>query len=178
MAQKASKTLAARNTTVLLRTHLITLALHILLTLSYYLFNRQRSILTYFLLTTPSLTIEFFLERLGRPTYNSADGSMRSPGKDLAEKGLTEYMWDVLYWTWGCMGAVCVFGDRAWWLWVAVPVYSIWLAVSTFRGMTGGGGFPGMGGGAGAGDGEGDGGYAESKRQKKLEKRGQRVQYR
>jgi len=78
-------------------------------------------------------------------------------------------MWDVLYWTWGCMGAVCIFGDRAWWLWIVVPLYSAWLAWTTFMGMKRG--LAGMGG---AGDAAG-----ESKRQKKLEKRGgQRVQYR
>lgn len=70
------------------------------------------------------------------------------------------------------MGAVCVFGDRAWWLWIVVPLYSIWLAWTTFMGMKSG--LAGMGGA-----GEADGMVAESKRQKKLEKRGgQRVQYR
>lgn len=70
---------------------------------------------------------------------------------------------------------VCIFGDMAWWMWVAVPLYSVWLAWSTFRGVSGG--FPGMGGGGMPG--EADGGATESKRQKKLEKRGgQRVQYR
>lgn len=87
---------------------------------------------------------------------------------------MTEYMWDVLYWTWGCMGAVCLFGDRAWWLWIVVPLYSMWLAYTTFMGMRSG--F--MGGGEG-GDGSEQGPAGESKRQKKLEKRGgQRVQYR
>ena len=81
-------------------------------------------------------------------------------------------MWDVLYWTWGCMGAVCVFGDRAWWLWIIVPLYSVWLAYTTFMGMRSG--LAGMGGSE-----AGDGPTGESKRQKKMEKRGgQRVQYR
>lgn len=90
----------------------------------------------------------------------------------MGASGLTEYMWDVLYWTWGCMGAVCVFGDRAWWLWVVVPLYSVWLAYTTLTGMRSG--LAGMGGGA-----PGDEHVGESKRQKKMEKRGgQRVQYR
>lgn len=71
---------------------------------------------------------------------------------------------------------VCIFGDRAWWLWVVVPLYSVWLAWSTFRGVAGG--FPGMGGGSTPEEADA-GGAAESKRQKKLEKRGgQRMQYR
>lgn len=56
-----------------------------------------------------------------------------------------------------------------------MPVYSVWLAYSTFMGMKSG--LAGMGG-AGAGQEQG-GGAAESKRQKKMEKRGARgVQYR
>ncbi|PGH13392.1 hypothetical protein AJ79_03671 [Helicocarpus griseus UAMH5409] len=181
MAQKAAKTLAARNTSLLRRTHLTTLTLHLLYLLLHFLFNRPRSLTPYLLLTTPTLAIEFYLEKLGRPRYNSgADGgSLRSAGEDLDAKGLTEYLWDVLYWTWGCMGAVCLFGDRAWWLWAVVPAYSAWLGYSTVMGVRKGGlaglgGMGGMGGEAGA-TGEG----AESKRQKKMEKRGgQRVRYR
>lgn len=70
------------------------------------------------------------------------------------------------------MGAVCVFGDRAWWLWVVVPLYSVWLAYTTIMGMKSG--LAGMGGGGGGDDVP----VGESKRQKKMEKRGQRVQYR
>ncbi|CAK46168.1 hypothetical protein CBS63078_9991 [Aspergillus niger] len=176
MAQKAAKTLAARNASLLTRTHLISFALHFLFLALHWLFNRPRSLTPYFTLACPTLIIEFYLERLGRPVYNPADGSLRSPGEDLGAAGLTEYMWDVLYWTWGCIGAACLFGDRAWWLWIVVPVYSVWLAYSTFMGMKSG--LAGMGG-AGAGAGQEQGGAAESKRQKKMEKRGARgVQYR
>ena len=70
------------------------------------------------------------------------------------------------------MGAVCIFGDRAWWLWVVVPLYSIWLAYTTFMGVKQG--FPGMGAAA-----DNEGPVQESKRQKKMEKRGgQRMKYR
>ncbi|BCS26357.1 SND2/TMEM208 family protein [Aspergillus puulaauensis] len=177
MAQKASKTLAARNTSVLLRTHLITLALHALHLTLHFTFNRPRALKPYYLLALPTLVIEFYLDRIGRPTY-SADGALRSPGEDLGAAGLTEFMWDILYWTWGCIGATCVFGGRAWWLWIVVPLYSVYLAYSTFTGMKSG--LSGFGGGGGAGgDGEGAGTGAESKRQRKMEKRGgQRMQYR
>lgn len=90
----------------------------------------------------------------------------------MSAAGLTEYMWDVLYWTWGCIGAACLFNDRAWWLWIVVPLYSVWLAYSTFMGMKSG--LSGMGG-AGAGE---EAPAVESKRQKKMEKRGNRMQYR
>jgi hypothetical protein len=82
-------------------------------------------------------------------------------------------MWDVLYWTWLCVAAVAVFGDRAWWLWGVVPAYSVYLAVTTYTGMRSGvGGL--MGGGA-----EGEGAGGQSKRQAKMEKRGgQKMVYR
>lgn len=69
------------------------------------------------------------------------------------------------------MGAVCVFNDRAWWLWIIVPLYSVWLAYTTIMGMRSG--LAGMG--SGGGD---NAPVGESKRQKKMEKRGQRVQHR
>lgn len=95
----------------------------------------------------------------------------------MGATGLTEYMWDILYWTWGCLAAVCLFGDRAWWLWIVVPLYSVWLAYTTFMGVKSG--FGGMGGGDGDGSSQAAATGGESKRQKKLEKRGgQRMQYR
>ena len=150
----------------------MTLALHSTFLLLHWFFNRPRSLKPYLGLACPTLAIEFYLERLGRPRYNAADGSLRTPGEDMGASGLTEYMWDILYWTWGCIGAACVFGDRAWWLWVIVPLYSVWLVYTTLTGMKSG--LAGMGGSA-----SGDEPMGGSKRQKKKEKRGgQRVQYR
>lgn len=78
------------------------------------------------------------------------------------------------------MGAVCVFGDKGWWLWVVIPLYSGWLAWTTVMGMKSG--LAGLGGAAAGGVAPGNDAAtsgSESKRQKKMEKRGgQRVQYR
>ncbi|KAI9927643.1 hypothetical protein MW887_003264 [Aspergillus wentii] len=152
--QKAAKNLAARNAALLLRTHIITACLHAVFLFLHWTFNRPGAMKPYFLLACPTLAIEFYLERLGRPQFHAADGSLRSAGEDLGASGLTEYMWDVLYWTWG------------------LPVYTVWLAYSTFTGMKSG--LAGMGGAPDAPQAAG-----ESKRQKKVEKRGgQRMQYR
>ncbi|KAJ5103070.1 hypothetical protein N7532_003599 [Penicillium argentinense] len=165
MAQKAAKSLAARNSAVLFRTHLISAALHFLFLALHYVFARPRSLKPYFLIAVPTLVIEYYLDRVGRPHY-SEDGSLRSAGEDLNATGLTEYMWDVLYWTQGCMVAVCLFNDRAWWLWVVVPVYSVYLAYTTVMGVKKG--FAGMGGGAEGADYD----APMSKTQMKKEKRG------
>ncbi|KAI9670048.1 MAG: hypothetical protein M1817_004528 [Caeruleum heppii] len=167
MAQKAAKQTARRNTSTLNRTHLITAAIHTIFILLRFIFRvHSTSLVTYVLLSLPSLIIEFWLERIGRPSHGSRSG------EDLNASGLTEYMWDVLYWTWGCIVVAAVFGDKAWWMWVAIPLYSIWLAYSTFGGLRQG--LAGM-------TGQEDSGAQQtaSKRQAKMEKRGaQRVSHR
>ncbi|OQD67329.1 hypothetical protein PENDEC_c039G05258 [Penicillium decumbens] len=171
MAQKAAKSLASRNAAVLNRTHLISAILHLLFLFLRFVFQRPGSLKRYLFLGVPSVVIEFYLDKVGRPRYNE-DGSLRSAGEDLNATGLTEYMWDVLYWTHGCLVAVCIFNDRAWWLWAVVPLYSVYLAYTTIMGVKKG--FAGMGGG-----GEGENYDApKSKSQQKKEKRGDRPKYR
>jgi hypothetical protein len=150
---------------------LISLAIHTLFVLLRF-FLLARSLTPYLLLSAPALVLEFYLDRLGRPSY-STDGSLRRAGEDLDAKGLTEFMWDVVYWSWINIALAILFGNRAWWLYVVVPAYSVYLAATTV------GGIKGMLGGMGAADGAGAGAEAESKRQKKMEKRGgQKVTYR
>ena len=114
------------------------------------------------------MLIESWLERIGRPTFDS-NGSVQRAGEDLEQKGLTEYLWDVLYWSWGCLVLVAVLGDKLWWAYIAVPLYSVYLAWTTYTGVRGG---------LGMGAANDEAHPTESKRQKKLEKRGQKVQYR
>ncbi|KAB2578497.1 hypothetical protein BFW01_g12532 [Lasiodiplodia theobromae] len=175
MAQKSQKQLAARNKEQLNRAHLITLGIHFFFLLSKFLFAKTwsgRSITVYILCSLPSLVIQFWFERIARPTYDKETGQLRRAGEDLEAQGLTEWMWDVLYWTQGVLVIAAALGDGAWWLWLAVPVYSAYLAYTTFIGAR-----QSMAGLSGAGNAEGI--STGSKRQQKLEKRGgQRVQYR
>lgn len=98
---------------------------------------------------------------------------MKRAGEDLDAKGLTEFFWDVIYWTWINLVLVVVLGNRAWWLYLVVPAYTVYSVVTTASGIKG------MLGGMGAAGGEG-GNVAEgqSNRAKKMEKRGQKVAYR
>jgi hypothetical protein len=129
--------------------------------------------LLYLGLGAPAFVIEFWFERNGRPTLGP-NGELKKPGDDLEAKGLTDYMNDVLYWTWATITMAAIFGDRAWWMYLAVPVYSVWLAYSTFAGVRQG--MAGLGGQSGESDATPEG---LSNRQKKFEKRGgQKVQYR
>jgi hypothetical protein len=100
---------------------------------------------------------------------------LRSAGENLDAKGLTEFLWDILYWTWGCIVFAAAFGDQAWWLYVIVPAYAVYLGYTTFVGAK-----QGMAGLAGqAEDGAQGASSGTSKRQAKMQKRGgQRVAYR
>lgn len=130
------------------------------------------TLLLYVLLSAPALAIEFWLEKIGRPAY-AENGELKRSGEDMDAKGLTEFMWDVLYWTWACIAAAAIVGNRAWWMYIVVPAYSMWAASSTILSMR-----QGMAGMAGQGQGNGEG-MGESKRQKKMEKRGgQKIQNR
>lgn len=165
------KTLAARNTAILNRTHLISLGVHVFyLLFALILFRNRYRLLTYSFCVAPALAIEIYFERLGRPTHDS-QGDLKRAGEDLEAKGLTEWMWDVVYWTWACIALVALVGDRAWWLYLAVPAYTVYLLVTTWGKVKGG-----VGGLMGQGD---ENLASQSKRQAKLEKRGgQRMQYR
>lgn len=87
----------------------------------------RRSLYPYILLSLPGLLIEFWFERIARPTY--VDGpngkELKRAGEDLDAKGLTEWMWDIVYWTWICLGIVTVAGDWAWWLYVSNPTLAV-----------------------------------------------------
>lgn len=109
---------------------------------------------------------------MSRPTL-SETGEVKRAGEDLEAKGLTEWMWDVIYWTWGNAVLATLVGDWAWWGMLVVPGYSAWLAWGVFSGARGL-----MGDGATAAQPQ-DGAAGQSKRQAKMEKRGgQRVAYR
>ena len=168
MAQKAAKSLAVRNTSRLKQTHLISLILNTIFLLLSFTLRRSLSLKRYLLLSAPGLIIEFYLDRLARPVYN-ADGSLRRAGEDLDAKGLTDFMWDILYWTWINVVLVILLGNRAWWLYLVVPGYATYAAVTTASGLKGM-----LGGMAGAGS-EGE---VQSNRQKKMGARGgQKMKY-
>jgi hypothetical protein len=80
-------------------------------------------------------------------------------------------MWDIVYWTYGVIVLVSLAGDKAWWAWGVIPLYSGYAAWTTYKGMTGG-----ITDAVGVPQPEAGG---ASKRQAKMEKRGAgKVQYR
>ena len=135
----------------------------------------RNTLLLWVLFSLPSWTVEYWLEKIGRPTYTE-NGELKRSGEDLDAKGLTDSMWDLIYWTWACTAGAAGLGDKAWWMYAVVPVYLVWVASTTVMGMRNC-----MAGMAGQGNGSAQATDAggDSKRQKKLEKRGgQKMQYR
>lgn len=150
MAQKAKKDRAKSNAAALSSLHLGTLIVHVLFLASHFVLRRQRSLVTYGLLATPSLICEYVLEASGRPKYDTATGSLRSSGEDLSAQGLTEYMFDVIWVTWASLVSVILFGNWGWLLWAILPAYGLYLGSGLFgmgrnamAQMQGGGGVAG-----------------------------------
>lgn len=94
----------------------------------------ERSLLAFVLLILPALTIEFWFERVGRPSYTQTSNGqeLHKAGEDLEAKGLTEWMWDVVYYTWGVTVVAALVGNWAWWLYVC----SFWTATISCFGLT------------------------------------------
>jgi len=92
----------------------------------------------------------------------------------MAAKGVTEYLWDIVYATWICLGLVGVLGEWAWWVGLVVPAYAVYLAWGLYKGFAGGS-VPGMPQVPQQGEQQ----AGASKRQAKMEARGgQKVRYR
>jgi hypothetical protein len=124
-----------RNKQKLDQTRLITIAVHLFYIIFRILIFRSNltrgSLIRYILFSFPALFIQFWFEKIGRPVYGSEPGDLRKSGEDLDAQGLTEWMWDVLYWTYGCILFAAVIGDRAWWLYVRNIIRDIFLALLT-----------------------------------------------
>jgi hypothetical protein len=121
MAQKAKKDRAKSNTAALANLHTGAAAVNGFFLLWGYFF-KSRSLLAYIILSIPSFLCQITLEKSGRPKYEPS-GALKTAGEDLSAPGLTEYMFDVIWVTWGAAILVALFGNKAWFLWSVVPVY-------------------------------------------------------
>lgn len=126
MAQKAKKDLARHNTAALNGLHLTSLAANCIFLLSHFLL-RRRSLLAYALLSAPAFICEYVLEVSGRPKYDAATKTLKSSGEDMGARGLTEYMFDIIWVTWTCAALVIFVGNWGWALWAVIPAYGAYL---------------------------------------------------
>lgn len=73
----------------------------------------------YFLSASLAGWLQLQLESIGKPTFDDRGGVVKT-GNDLGQSGLTEYMFDVLYMTWGIQLLVAFTTTYAWWLYLLV----------------------------------------------------------
>lgn len=125
MAKKAKKDQAKSNISALNNLHIGSLLVNGIFLLLHFVF-RTRSLVLWFVLSIPSFLCEFALERTGRPTYDPSTGALKSSGEDLGARGLTDYMFDVIWVTWVAAILVAFFGNWLWLLWSAVPIYGVY----------------------------------------------------
>lgn len=145
MAQKAKKGTAKANAITLRNLHVGSLIANGLF-LAFYIIFRSRSLTAYIFLVSPSLACQLFLERAGRPQFDSA-GALRKSGEDLGAAGLTEYMFDVIWVTWATTILVILFGNKLWFLWALVPAFGIYKGYGLLGSARQMAGLGGMGGG-------------------------------
>ncbi|EQK98506.1 hypothetical protein G6O67_002227 [Ophiocordyceps sinensis] len=126
MAQKAKKDLAKHNTATLNGLHLTSLAANCIFLLFHFLLAR-RSLLAYAILSVPAFICEYVLEVSGRPKYDAATKALKSSGEDMGARGLTEYMFDIIWVTWTCAALVVFVGNWGWVLWSIIPAYGAYL---------------------------------------------------
>lgn len=126
MAQKAKKDLAKNNAAALNGLHLTGLVVNTIFLVWHFLVA-PRSLVAYGLFSTPAFICEYVLEASGRPKYDPATKALRSSGEDMGARGLTEYMFDVIWVTWACAVVVMFAGNWGWFLWSVIPAYGIYL---------------------------------------------------
>jgi SRP-independent targeting protein 2/TMEM208 len=73
----------------------------------------------YFLSASLAGWLQLQLELMGKPTFDDRGGVVKT-GNDLGQSGLTEYMFDILYLTWGIQLLVAFTTAYAWWLYLLV----------------------------------------------------------
>lgn len=141
MANAAAKRLAAANAKALNTFHQISISIFIS---AFALFLwRDRPLTKAVILSIPAWIVEYILEKSCRPTYSGR--TLVAPGQDFRQSGLTEYMQDVVYWTWICIVFAVLIGNKAWYLYWAIPgfvVYKLWGLLKAGKQLFGGGAAP------------------------------------
>lgn len=109
---------------MLKRLHLTSLGVHTsYLLLRFVLRFRSTTggtITRYVLFGGAALLVEYQLERLGRPRTD-ARGVVVREGEDLNQPGVVEYLFDLIYVTWGVL-VLASLTEYAWWLYLVVRV--------------------------------------------------------
>lgn len=88
-----------------------------------------RQLTLYILTAIPVLVLYRHLSSVGLPRRDPATGALIAPGEDLAQSGVTEWCWDVIYVTWACQVGSSLFGEWVWWGYLSVRKFSLFLVL-------------------------------------------------
>lgn len=177
MASQSSKKIATANSQTLKELHLISLLINSLVILSLFLFHRPASKWKFVVFSLPALGCQLVLEKSGRPIYSLDSlthlSKLVKSGDDIKGPGLFEYMFDCIYVTWFCDILMILFGsNKVWVFFLIVPGFMVYKVANLAKSF--------MGGSSGSTQVPKDKvalpSQEKSKRQTKLEQRGQRLQ--
>lgn len=140
MARQAEKQLANTNAVKIQNMRKAAIAVNVLFILIrlvwYYGTTSKKTWFMYIVTNIAATLIQLQLENIGMPRF-AEDGQLISAGEDLGQKGLTEYLFDIVYMTWIVYTLVAVITDYAWLMYLAIPVYATVKAWPLVRGMLG-----------------------------------------
>ncbi|KAI9466792.1 hypothetical protein BJY52DRAFT_1234373 [Lactarius psammicola] len=87
--------------------------------------DSKKAVLFYFLSLALSQFLYQHLKKLGTPRRDST-GNLVSPGDDLNQPGMTEWMFDILYISWFAQVGAAIFGEWFWWIYLVIPIFVIY----------------------------------------------------
>ncbi len=177
MAGQSAKKQVAQNFKILKEIHLITWISYSIFTFFNYYLNRPQSSKIFIITAFPVFGSLYVIEKFGRPVLDP-QGKIIRQGQDLQQEGLTEYLFDIIYYTVILNFLTILFNSsRIWWLYWAIPifaVYKIYGVINAGRQMFGGGAKSGQQ----VEEYDGEKEQAKSKRQQKREARGDKPKMR
>lgn len=172
MAGNSLKKQATNNKEILITMWTGTVSIDVLFLSSWYFLGNPSSIIPFIIFSIPSTVVMVHLEKTCRPKFDERGGLIR-PGEDLGQRGVMEYLKDIVYVTWICKFVSAVLASN--WgfvLYVMIPLYAVVKAYTLYsehrpkNTQSGGSALD-------------EGLMPKSKRQEKMERRGgQKVTYR
>lgn len=136
MAGAADKKLAQANTLALQQLHTTSVGINAAACVFVFLLKRPRSAWPYLVFLVPALACQYVIERSGRPVVRG--NTTVSPGHDLSQQGVTEWLFDVVYLTWVLDVLMCVLGtNKVWYLYLAIPGYALYKGYGLVKGVAG-----------------------------------------
>lgn len=143
MAGQSAKKQVANNIAILQRTHIASGAVYALSLIARFLLKRPEGNKMFIFTAIPLLISQYVIEKTGRPVLDPRNNKIVSEGQDLAQEGLTEYLFDIIYVTLGLNVLSVLLGTNlVWWLYLAVPAFAGYKAYGLLqagRAMLGGG---------------------------------------